>query len=193
MVKKTLILLAIIISICSLAFNVFIFQTPLADFMNNESRLRRSLQLTAIVSAPITRKKILNKDSDDPVIMLMDSTIKNMKTILGELAGASGGLNENGEYINAYGIVYVNSYFYGENYFRNNAIEYFNEILLNYVNNLDSLSIESGVKDVYKITNDYYGGLTFKKLTVAESTNMLQSLCQQILADKYSYLLTKTE
>lgn len=193
MKKKILVALAILLAVSSLAFNYFIFETVLGDYVNEEERLRKSFLITSILSTPILNKSITNTYQDDPAIILMDSTFTNFNTIMEELTGVSGGLNINGEYINAYGTIYVNSYFHGENHFRNNAIEYFDKNITNYLTNIDTLNIESSLKKVYEVTTDYAGGLTFEQMTVAESINMLQSICLQILTDKYAYLLTKTE
>jgi hypothetical protein len=168
MVKKLLISIGIIISISSLIFNYVIFNSVLIDFMYEEERLKRTLQLTETFSAPITINTLLIPVENDPVIILIDSTIYNMNAILADLNAVSGGRDENGQYINAYGIEYVNAYFYGENHFRNNAIEFFDSII-----------------------NNYYNWPIFEKMTVAESTVLIQSICQQILADKYNYLLSK--
>ena len=191
-IKKIFTVLAVIVGVCSLVLNYFIiFDSPLQEFLNNEERLKKTSAVALIIGNPITTKPILNDHSDDPAIRLMDSTIVNLNTIAEELTATSGGVDVNGDFMNAYGVIYVNTYFYDENYYRNNAIEYFEETLLNYLNITDSLNIESGLKRKYKLTSDYYGGLNFKKFTVAESNILLQSLCQQILADKYSYLLRK--
>ncbi|MFT7033450.1 MAG: hypothetical protein ACJA2S_001958 [Cyclobacteriaceae bacterium] len=159
--------------------------------MYEEERLKRTLQLTETFSAPITINTLLIPVENDPVIILIDSTIYNMNAILADLNAVSGGRDENGQYINAYGIEYVNAYFYGENHFRNNAIEFFDSIINNYLQNIESVNFESNLKKVYEIKTDYYNWPIFEKMTVAESTVLIQSICQQILADKYNYLLSK--
>lgn len=191
MVKKTIIVIAATISIASLVLNYFLIDSVLLSHLDENGRLKESYQMISLFGFPTHRYSGLNEGGtdQDSVIQLMDSTMRNMISILGELTGASGGIDENGQYMNPHGIYYVDSYFNGENYFRNNAIEFLDNNIHNYTGKMDSLGINSDLLQIINAKNEYYDRPIIQDLTVVESLILLESICHHILIDKYNYLL----
>ena len=110
---------------------------------------------------------------------------------INELISTSGGLNENAGLINAHGVNYVNAYFYGSNYWRPGAADFFAETLNNYFDKTDSLNITSDLKKSFLNYNEDNGTPIFDKLTVVESILLLDIISRQIKEDKLDYVLRK--
>lgn len=123
------------------------------------------------------------------VIDIFDSTIYKLSIMKNELIGTSGGLNRNAGLINAHGVNYVNAYFYGNNYWRPGAADFFAETLNDYLDQTDALNITSDLKKSFLNYNEHNGTPIFDELTVVESILLLDIISRQIKEDKLGYVL----
>ena len=115
-----------------------------------------------------------------------------MNILQDELISTSGGIDpETGFFINPGSTHYAHSYFFGENYFRSYAIDYFNQILSDYLSSVTKLNIPSIVSFKIDLHNKYNGGTLFDNITVGESMNLIELLKANIIIDKYVYLSRK--
>ncbi len=125
------------------------------------------------------------------------SAIDSLALIRDELISAAGGYTELGQYFNPPAINYVDDYFYGETYFRNNSHQFFFATLNKFFDDLKKLDANSGFeKDLNNRTDiliKHYElksrELIFKNLAVNEAVELIDKLRAEITLEQTKCIL----
>lgn len=203
--KKILIGLAVVIFLISLVINGLYYYGHYKIFMPDISESNRAYLVTkqfgfkdANIDIQLDTTYGFNIQYSDEYLRSVDSVLFKLNTIKNELVGTSGGWNPEGamtsetmELINSANKHYVQKYFYGNNYFRNNAYSFFKEIISDYLEATKSLNIKSSLTKSLEFHNKYLGGSLFDQLTITESLNLIELMKSNIIIDKYAYLSMK--
>jgi len=196
MIRKILIGLAITIGLASIALNILFFSQIKAILKPLEHDANRAVLVSRffgfgdsnIVDDSIIIQ-ITKAQDENKYLEIVDSTIYKLSMLQDELVAVSGGIDpETGNLINPGSTHYAHSYFFGENNFRSYGIDYFNEILFDYLSNVERLKIPSIIPSRVELHKKYNGGTFFDNISVAESINFIELLKANIIIDKYIYL-----
>jgi len=171
------------------------------DYLNEENRLKQSSSDLKFIGYPtdiffdeVEQFNKLPKDKQDTVIKVMDNTIINLFHMLEEVINISGGIEPDTYfYHNPYATNEIYNYFYRDNQFRNNAIEYFNKTIEDYSNMCSENSIPSHLIRTLKVREEFSTGRLFDKMTLIESVILLEGVCYIITIDKKDYINRKTQ
>ena len=196
MIRKILIGLAITIGIVSIGLNIlFISQlkASLKPLKHDANRAVLVSRFFGFVDSNVVADSLLNhimKDQgENEYLKIVDSTIYKLSMLQDELVAVSGGIDpKTGNLINPGSTHYAHNYFFYKNNFRSYGIDYFNEILFDYLNSVERLGIPSIIPYRVELHKKYNEGTFFDNITVAESINFIELLKANIVIDKYIYL-----
>jgi len=196
MIRKILFGLAVLIGLCSITLNVLFF-TQLNEVLKTLKHSGNRLVLVSRffgfrdgnVANDSLHIRLNSTEKEAQFLELIDSTLYKLLILQDELVSTSGGRNpETGDLINPGSTYYANSYFFSQNNFRSYGIEYFDEIMSNYLNTVKKLNYPSHILSSVNRYNNYNGGTLFDNMTVAESMNFIELLKANIIIDKYVFL-----
>jgi len=199
MIRKILIVLAILIGIASIGLNIVFFIQLKATLKPLEHNANRSIMVSRFFGfdgSDIANDSLnilfTHTQEESEFLVAVDKAINELLNLQNELVSVAGGRSpETGFFLNPGSTHYSYSYFFSENNFRNYGIEYFNQIISDYLRSVNRLNYPSHITLSLERHEKFNGGTLFDNITVAESMNFIELLKANIIIDKYVYLSTQ--
>ena len=197
--RRRLLFIIGFIAFLSIALN-FILLSIHRHFLDEEQRLKESSWTLQSVNYPnydfyknLERISELPAFKKDSIVLTSSRTIKNLITIMGEMVNNSGGIDPGTfHYVNPYATKQVRNYFYESNSFRNNAIDFYNETIDQYLRICIKHKVSGSLIRNLHARNETSENMLFESMTLVESISFLDNLCYIITIEANNHIINKT-
>lgn len=198
MLKKIVIILLSIVGVLSLGLNYFAIKNVIPKYTNEENRAKKTAEAFRFFGYGPSRLESIKENEpsisndDRQFLYVIDTAYYRILRMQEEFVSTSGGIDpETGMFINAYGINYIEQYFYGKNYYRSNAINFYNSTVKDYSDYMNKRGFKSSFVESTELYNKYVKQPLFKEMSVAETMAYMELLKSHLLLDRYIYLAGK--